>query len=143
MAQEETPPPSLSIESVDIEPLQPGADTLCRLNVTLRNSGEQTASQLGFKVTINGQDLPVYANQLFMYPVDAGSIAKIQLYNFWSTETARPMPADGKLKVEVSLQEAQWMDISVDEEGVEEWRPAGEVGGLPGRVSVTLPMAKP
>lgn len=142
-AQEEPRPPSLTIDSVDVEPARPGADTLCRLTVTLRNTGEQTASQLGFKVTINDEDLPVYANQLFMYPVDAGGTAEIQLYNFWSTETSRPMSADGKLKVEVSLQEAEWMDISVDDEGVEEWRPVGEVEGLPGRVSVTLPMARP
>ena len=113
--------------SVEIEPDKPGADTLCRLTVGLKNDGEAIASQLGFEVKINGQSLGVYGNQLFMYPVGAGEQAELQLYNFWTTETSRAFPDDAKLSVEVTLREAQWMDIKMeeDEEGeVEVWDPA-------------------
>lgn len=140
-AQENAAPPPLIVESVRVEPARPAADTLCHLEVILHNRGDHTASQLDFRVVINGQQLPVYRNQLFMYPVAAGETATVQLYNFWSTETSRPMPTDGKLKVEVTLVEARWMDISVDDEGVEVWKPLGDVDGLPSRKQVVLTMS--
>ena len=124
-----------------MEPTAPGADTLCKLQVTLQNNGTEVASQLDFKVTINGQELPVYRNQLFMYPVQPQQSAQIQLYNFWSTETSRPMPADGKLTVEVSLTAAQWMKIAMEDE-VEVWEPLGPIDGLPSSQSVTLTMQR-
>lgn len=135
----QTPP--VVVEKVTVVPTHELApDVLCRLEVTLRNSDARIASQLGFKVTVNEQDLLVYGNQLFMYPVQPGASTTIPLYNFWSTETSRPPPADGKLVVEVALTEAQWMDISTDAEGVEVWKPLGAVDGLPSSASVTLEM---
>ncbi|MDH3402160.1 MAG: hypothetical protein OES32_00385 [Acidobacteriota bacterium] len=148
--QEAAPPSALALTAVEVEPSTPGPDTLCRLAVTIRNSGDEVASQLGFAVKLNGQDLTVYGNQLFMYAVPAGGELRIPLYNFWTTETSRPaMPADGKYRVDVSLNEAQWMDIStvtetVDragaqvEEDVEVWTPLGAVEGLPVAAGVTL-----
>ena len=141
---------ALEVTAVTVEPSNPGPDTLCRLKVTVKNNGEQRASQLGFAVKLNGQDLTVYGNQLFMYAVPTGGELEIPLYNFWTTETSRPeMPADGKYRVEVTLQEAQWMDISMvtetveragaeAEEEVEVWTPLGAVEGLPVSSSVTL-----
>ena len=85
--------------------------------------------------------MPVYRNQLFMYPLEAGKTAEIKLYNFWSTETSRPMPADGKLKVDVTLAGAQWTRISMEDD-VEVWEPLGEVTGLPISKSVTLEMTR-
>lgn len=142
-AQEQSAPAQLAIAAIRVEPASPAADTLCRLHVTVRNNGDQKASQLGFSVRLNGQDLSVYGNQLFMYAVPAGGELEIPLYNFWTTETSRPtMPADGKYTVEVLLNEAQWMDISMEkervdkggqqvEEEVEVWTPLGAVAGLP------------
>lgn len=141
-AQESTSSaPLVTVEAISVEPPAPGADTLCKLQVTLQNKGTQVASQLDFKVTINGQELPVYRNQLFMYPVHPEQSAQIQLYNFWSTETSRPMPADGKLTVEVGLNAAQWMKIAMEDE-VEVWEPLGPVDGLPSSQSVTLTMQR-
>ena len=131
--------PQLIIESITVEPSSPAADTLCKLSVTLQNHGSEIASQLDFKVKINDQALPVYRNQIFMFPVPAGETAEIKLYNFWSTETSRPMPSNGKLEVEVTLAAAQWTQISMEEE-TEVWTPLGEVGGLPQSKSVTLDM---
>lgn len=143
-AQEETPPSPVVVESVRVEPPAPGPDTLCQLTVTLANRGDKTASQLGFRVELNGQSLTVYDNQLFMYPVEPGEATEIPLYNFWTTETSRPdMPADGTYEVAVTLREAQWTDISLDEEGVEVWKPLGPVEGLPVTASVTLETPKP
>lgn len=141
VAQESSASP-LAIAAPVVEPDAPAADTLCRLKVRITNSGDKIASQLGFTVKLNGQELPVYGNQLFMYPLPPGETTEIDLYNFWSTETSRPFPADAKLKVEVGLKEAQWMDISTDDEGVEVWTPLGAVETLPAPASVTLQMKK-
>jgi hypothetical protein len=133
--------PPIAIEVVTVEPATPGPDTLCKLTVKLANSGDRTASQLDFKVTINGQELPVYGNQLFMFPVPAGETVDIPLYNFWSTETSRPAPTDGKLNIEVTLAAAQWMEIKVEAE-VEVWQPLGPVEGLPVSETLALSMSQ-
>lgn len=133
----------LKIEAISVEPQSPAADTLCRLRVKISNAGEQIASRFGFSVTLNGQDLGVYGNQLFMFPVAPGTTEEISLYNFWTTETSRAMPADGKLRVEVALQEAVWtqMAMETDEEGeIEVWTPIGPVENLPVTAAVTLQM---
>jgi hypothetical protein len=138
MAQET---PTVTIESVHVEPSAPATDTLCKLTVTLVNGGDRTVSQLDFKVEINGQELPVYRNQLFMFPLAPGESTEVPLYNFWSTETSRPRPADDKLTIAVTLSAAQWMEISNDED-VEVWKPLGPVQGLPASKSLTLTMSK-
>jgi hypothetical protein len=134
--------PLLTVEKIAVEPANPGPDTLCKLQVTLRNAGKEIASQLDFRVSINGQELAVYRNQLFMFPVEPEKTAEIKLYNFWSTETSRTMPKDGKLNIEVSLVGAQWMKIETEEE-VEVWKPLGPVDHLPVAGNLTLEMAKP
>ena len=141
-AQEEAATtPQITIETITIEPSSPADDTLCKLQVTVANHGTEIASQLDFKVKINDQMLPVYRNQLFMFPLEPGKSSDIQLYNFWSTETSRPSPKDGKLTVEVSLAGAQWTKVSMEED-VEVWQPLGEVAGLPHSKSVTLEMKR-
>ena len=141
-AQEEAgASPGVTIESVTIEPAAPAADTLCKLQVTLKNHGSEIASQLDFQVKINDQMLPVYRNQLFMFPVEPGKSSAVKLYNFWSTETSRPFPKDGKLTVEVSLVGAQWTKVSMEED-VEVWQPLGDVDGLPHSKSITLEMTR-
>ncbi len=142
LAQEDTAPaPQITIEAVTVEPASPAADTLCKLTVTVKNHGSETASQLDFKVKINDAALPVYRNQLFMFPLEAGKSSDIKLYNFWSTETSRPFPKDGKMTVEVSLVGAQWTRVSMEED-VEVWEPLGAVEGLPHAKSVTLEMKR-
>lgn len=133
----EPPAAPLSIVALAITPDQPGPDTLCQLRVKLKNTGDQIASQLGFRVTVNGVELPVYRNQLFMQRVDPGKTVELRLYNFWSTETSRPVPADGKYRVEVTLREAQWYKIG-DDAGTEVWDPLGAVPGLPQSATVSV-----
>jgi len=140
--EEGQPGPLLTVEKITVEPASPGPDTLCKLRVTLRNAGKEIASQLDFRVSINGQELAVYRNQLFMFPIEPEQTAEIKLYNFWSTETSRAMPKDGKLKIEVSLVGAQWMKIETEEE-VEIWKPLGPVDHLPVAGDLTLEMTKP
>lgn len=133
--------PQLTVEKISVEPVNPGPDTLCKLRVTLKNAGKEIASQLDFRVSINGEELAVYRNQLFMFPVEPEQSAEIKLYNFWSTETSRSMPKDGKLNIEVSLVGAQWMKIETEEE-VEVWKPLGPVDHLPVAANLTLEMGK-
>ena len=139
-AQDETPASLVSLQAVVVDPVDPAIDTLCKLRVTIRNAGEETVSQLGFDITINDVQLPVYTNQLFMYPVEAGAALEIPLYNFWSTETSRPAPADGKLRLEVTLRDAQWMKIEMEDD-VEVWTPLGAVDILPPTETLTLEMS--
>lgn len=146
VAQEEgkAKTPLLTVSGITVQPEKPGADTLCRLRVQLTNTGDKTASRLGFGVSLNGQDLGVYGNQIFMYPIEPGATEEISLYNFWTTETSRAMPADGKLRVEVTLKEAVWTRVSTetDEEGeIEVWTPIGPVEDLPSTASITVEMA--
>jgi len=142
-AQEEGKPaaPRLSVEGVTVTPSDPGVDTLCKLSVKLKNGGEQTASLLAFTVAISGHKLPVYDTELFALPLAPGATTEVPLFNFWSTETGRPAPGDGNLRVEVSLTEAQWVKIEMEDE-VEVWTPVGPVAGLPAANSVTLKMKK-
>lgn len=125
----------LTIEAVEVDPPKPGPDTLCKLRVRLRNRGKQAASALSFQVTLNGEPVSVYSNQTFMTPVAPGKDADVPLYNFWTTESGRAAPKDGRLVVEVRVTAARWYDI--DEEGHLS-NPAGEVEPLPPPRSVTL-----
>ncbi len=136
--------PGLALEAVKVDPASPGPDTLCRLSVTLRNTGGEgpkTASALAFRVKVDGHELPVYRNELFFRPVAAGATAEVRLHNFWSNETGRPFPTNGRMTVEVTLAEAQWMDVKT-ENGAEVWTAAGPVAGLPASKSVTLTLKK-
>ncbi len=131
----------LTVESVDVDPSAPGAKTLCRLSVVIKNTSEKPASALGFQVRLNGQALPVYDDQLFYQLLPAGQSSEVALFNFWVSETGRPAPATGKLVVEVELVEAQWFDVTTKTtEGVEEevWDPVGKVTELPSKQTRTL-----
>lgn len=144
-AAAQTPAPAaspLAVEEIVIEPAAPTATTLCRLRLKLRNTGEQPASMLRFKVAVAGRELPVYRNQMFLQPLAAGKITELKLYNFWASETGRPAPADGKMTVEVTLAEARWMKVGPDAAGVETWEPLAPVPGLPLVKSVTVVLKK-
>lgn len=145
LAQEKKPAPGLTLEAVKVDPASPGPDTLCKLSVTVKSTGTKTASALGFRVKVDGKELPVYGNELFFRPVPpgnpAGSTTEVKLHNFWSSETGRPFPTGGRMTVEVTLVEARWMDVKT-ENGAEVWTPAGAVEGLPVSKSVTLTLAR-
>ncbi|MEJ2084257.1 MAG: hypothetical protein P8Y44_01090 [Acidobacteriota bacterium] len=138
---DEAAKPLLEITSVSVSPQDPTAQTLCSLSVEIENRHQQIASQLEFHVEINGIELPVYSNQVFMYPIAPEAKTEVKLYNFWSTETSRPFPDSGRLEIEVSLVAAQWMKID-EEEGVEVWEPLGAVEGLPVGSSTSLKVTK-
>lgn len=146
-AQKEAAPPTkgLTLESITVAPATPGPGTLVQLKVDIANAGEKIASQLAFRVTINGQDLPVYGNQIFMQALPPGKTTEVRLYNFWTTETFRPLAADKKLNLEVALVEAHWYNIeNVEEDGetIEEWTPLEAVPGLPSSRSLVLDLSK-
>jgi len=124
----------LRIVAVDVQPANPRPDTLCKLRVRIRNSGTQSASDLSFQVTINGQRLATYVNHTFRTLLAAGKETEQPLYNFWSSETGRPYPSDGRLVLEVRLTGARWVDArSTNAETL-----AGPVEPLPAPFSVTL-----
>ncbi len=127
----------LALTAVTVTPPNPGPDTLCQLRVEVKNGGERIASQLAFAVKVNGQELPVYRNQLFMQRLDPGKTSTVRLYNFWTTETGRAAPADGKYRVEVTLASAQWYTVAT-KDAVEEWKPQGAVPGMPVTATATV-----
>jgi len=129
------------IESIEVTPPSPGAETLCRLSATVSNGGSRAVYSFGFDVELNGQPLPVYENQLFLQVIEAGESEQVALYNFWTSESGRPAPANGELEVLVRLREARWVEVSEvveDGETVEVWTPVDDVAGLPQSVSLTL-----
>ena len=134
--------PPVEVTAVRVTPAAPSAETLCHLEIDLKNGGDKTASQLAFTVTIEGKPVDVYDNQIFMFPVPAGETAPLKLFHFWVEESHRPAPSDGKLDVEVRLDEAEWFSIEEDEEG-EIWEPLGSVAGLPAAASTVVTLAKP
>ena len=130
------PPPysdrsSLRIVSVDVQPGNPGPDTLCRLQVRIRNTAKVPVSDLAFRVTVNGQRLAAYVNHVFRVVVEPGRDTDLRLYNFWSSETGRPYPADGRLAIEVRVIGARWFDAQAKQ-------PGKPVEPLPAPFSVTL-----
>lgn len=133
--------PALAVESIQVEPAAPGPDTLCHLTVTVKNQGDRPASALEFAVKVGGAALPAYRDRLFLEAVEPGASRQVKLFNFWSTETGRPAPANGKLAVEVTLTAASWMKRET-KNGATVWTPAGAVAGLPAAKSLVLGLAK-
>lgn len=138
---QEKPSPPVTIEAVKVEPAAPGPDTLCRLAVSVRNSGERMASAFEMAVKVNGQEIRSSKGRLVLQPVEPGRTGEIRLPNFWSTEAGRPAPRDGRLTVEVVLTGASWMERTTNGEA-EVWTPLGPVPGLPTSKSLTLTLAK-
>ena len=133
--------PEVVLSGIEVAPTAPGAETLCKLTATVENTGSGAVYSFGFDVELNGHSLPVYEKQLFLQVIEAGQSEDVALYNFWTSESGRPAPADGKLEVLVRLREARWVEVSeVEEDGetVEVWTPVGDVSGLPQTVSLTL-----
>jgi len=133
--------PALTVESIQVEPAAPGPDTLCHLTVTVKNQGDRPASALEFTVKVGGVTLPAYRDRLFLEAVEPGASRQVKLFNFWSTETGRPTPADRKLVVEVTLTAASWMKKET-KNGATVWTPVGAVAGLPSAKSLAVAMAK-
>lgn len=139
-AEEQAPPP-VTVEKVSVEPGSPGPESLVRLTVTLVNGAERPVTAFGFDVEVAGQRLPVYDNQLFLKELGAGETVELPLYNFWTSETGRPAPANGKLPVEVTLREARWLKLG-EEEGTEVWTLEEPVEGLPSSSEIVVELAK-
>lgn len=133
--------PSISIQTLTIQPAEPTVDQLCRLTLLLENSGSEILSRLVFRVVVNGHELPTYRNQMFLTRIKPGATEPLHLYNFWTTESGRPAPTDGTLRVEVTLTEASWVKVETSEEG-DAWHPIGPVSGLPISASATMPLRK-
>jgi hypothetical protein len=98
----------LRIVTIDVQPTNPGPETLCRLRVTLRNSGSGTVADVKFEVKVNGHRLVTYLNHAWYVALASGKDLDLQLFNFWSSESGRVFPKDGRLTVEVRIAEAHW-----------------------------------
>lgn len=136
------PPPGLSLAAIVVEPAAPAVDTLYRLRVRVQNTGRRPASYLVFRVRVGPHELPVYRNLVYLQTLPPDATTEVRLYNFWSNETGRPYPADGKLAVEVSLLEAKWVDVETKAE-IETTVPLEAVAGLPATRSLPLESPKP
>jgi hypothetical protein len=140
-ASPKAPIAPVSVVAVEIRPASPGPDSLCQLRVKVRNGGTRKASSLVFAVRIDGQPLAVYKRQVYLQVIDPGATAEVRLFNFWTTETGRPLPKDGQLRVEVALAEARWVEVK-SEGGAEVVTPLGTIEGLAGAspASLTVPL---
>lgn len=139
--EQESAESPLKVAAVRVSPESPGPETLCTLTIEIANASERAITAFGFDVTVAGNPLPVYDNQLFLKVVPAGETVELPLYNFWTSETGRPAPADGKMPVEVSLREARWVKLG-EEDGTEVWELEGDVGGLPVSAETVVTLKK-
>jgi hypothetical protein len=128
--------PLLTLEAITIDPAIPGPKTLCKLRVKIRNKGNQAATAFLFRVHINGQALPVYKNYVYLQTIAAGATGEIKLFNFWTTESTRPVPKDGNLKLDVTLQEARWVEVTRKDKETD-YKLLGNVPNLPVSLSLT------
>jgi hypothetical protein len=133
----------LDLGEIGVQPPEPGPETLCELRLKIQNRGTLTASRFAFSVKINGVDLPVYKHLRYFQAMPPQATTELRLYNFWSTETSRPMPQDAKLKLEVQLIHAEWVRIEKDGKGADVWTPMGEIKALPAARLVSLQMTRP
>lgn len=134
--------PPVTVDAVVVSPESPGADTLCKLKVVLKNGGAKAASAFGFQVKVNGKALPVYDKQRYLDAIDPGASKEIPLFNFWSSETDRPFPKDGSLVVEVSLTEARYVEKRMEGE-MPVWTLKDPVEGLPSTLTAKKPFKTP
>jgi hypothetical protein len=119
IAGAQAPAAALQIVAVDValsgrggKPMEPAValpDTLYALRVRIRNSGTDPANDLSFQVSVSGQRLATYLNHSFKTELPPGRETDVQLYHFWSSETGRAFPKDGRLVVEVQLTGARWI----------------------------------
>jgi hypothetical protein len=130
---------SLVLESLEVDPAKPGPETLCKLRVRIRNKGGQAASNFRFGVRINGQEIPIYKDHIYLQTVAAGAVGEVQLFNFWTTEAGRPAPEDGQLRLEVDLKEARRVEVKTEGQ-VTEYKPLGDVEGLPVSAHRAIPI---
>lgn len=138
---EEQEAPSLTLESIEVEPTRPGREVLCRLSVRISNGGEAAASVFGFEVKVEGEALEVYRDQRYLQIIPAGETAEIELFNFWSGDSRRAAPSDGRLDVEVALTTATWVTQRM-EEGVEVTTLGTPIEGLPVRSTKSVTLSK-
>ena len=131
--------PLVVLEALEIEPAQPGPDTLCHLRVRIRNNGPDAAASFVFGVRINGQELGIYKSHVYMQTIAAGTVGELQLFSFWTTESSRAIPEDGQLRVDVALREARWVRINRSED-VTEYTLLESVEGLPVSVNEVVPL---
>ncbi len=133
----------LTVEAISVTPADPTPTTLCNLRVKIQNHGARAASRFAFDVRVNDVPIAVYKHLLYFEAIPAGATVELRLYNFWATETSRPLPADGKLRVSVRLLGARWVEESKDAKGGAISAPQGEIAGLPVERETVVEMKRP
>ena len=131
----------LRLEALRIEPAHPEPGTLCRLYVTLQNSGKKIASLFEFTVKVEERTLETYEKELFFAPLRPGESQEIRLFNFWTrsdgSKSQRPR------QVEVALRGGRWVELETMEGGEEIWQTLDPISGLPSTLSVVLDPPQP
>jgi hypothetical protein len=136
------PAPKLVLEAAEVTPRSAPADALCQLRARIKNAGQSIAAAFVFAVEINGQEIPVYRNHVFMDPIEPGETRSLRLYGFWTSETGRQLPAEGDTVVELELLEARWMKAEKDAEGTIVWSDLGAVENLPQSARETVKITR-
>ena len=132
----------LVLEAAVVRPSVAAPDTLCHLEVRIRNAGKATASSFAFRVRLDDHDIGAYRDHLFLDPIEPGAARVLPLFSFWTNETSRPLPASGSIRVELTLESARWVKQEKDAEGVRVWTDLGPVEGLPQTASASVAIQK-
>jgi len=120
-----------------IQPASPRPSTLCEFKVRLKNAGSRTVSYFRFNVKIDGKDEPGYKLYTHVLNIEPGKTGEFALNNFYSPPEARAF------EVQVTLVEAQWVDVKHEGASSSTTTPTGPVAGLPTGASLTVKMSPP
>ncbi len=132
---------ALAFVELRVVPPQPKVDTLCRFRVFIANRSDRPISALRFAVSIDGEPLRAYDNQVFIETLAPGADTAVDLYNFWTSESERTATAGGSLEIQVRLESARFLERKIDDDGTEHIKLLGAVEGLPIEQTLTLAIA--
>jgi hypothetical protein len=121
------------VDAIMVKPASPAPSALCELKVRLKNTGSRSVSYFRFNVKIDGQDVPVYKLYTYAVNIDPGAADELALHNFYSPPQAKAF------EVQVTLVEAQWVDVKKDGANTTT-TPSGAVAGLPTGASLSVKM---
>jgi hypothetical protein len=134
-ARAQEKPSLIVLEALEIDPPKPARESLCKPRIRVRNNGGKAVTGFLFGVRLDGQEVSIYKNHVFLQTVAGGEVSDVELYNFWATEAGRPTPRkNGQLRMEVTLKEARWVEVKRDGDRTE-YKPLGSVEGLPTSIS--------
>jgi hypothetical protein len=125
----------IGIAAVQVEQVTKLDPAMCHLKVQIKNAGAKSAANFVLRVKVNGQEVPEYKRIVYVTEVASGKTKEQKLYTFYAPQTGKPVA------VEVTILEAQWIDVKREGQNVT-MTPLGAVPGLPAVATTSFELKK-